>query len=137
LKTRNVDAWLDQYEIRGGESILEAIENAISHIDTFLVVLSSNSLKSQWVRHELQMISHQVITAERTMIPLLIERCELPLFLRTRKFIDFTKDYELALRELISSIEHWQLAKKDEVLISMINDLENKRGSLTRSIDQN
>lgn len=127
LKSRNVDVWTDTYEIKGGESILEAIEDAVQLSDVFIIVLSPNSLSSNWVKNEMLMISDMVITKKRIIIPVLVQNCAIPLFLRVRKWIDFTKDYELALHDLIASLEHWGLQKRDRILISMTNELEAKR----------
>ncbi|MGA3191410.1 MAG: TIR domain-containing protein [Candidatus Bathyarchaeia archaeon] len=129
LKSRNVDLWMDMYEIKGGESILQSIEDAIKHTDIFLVVLSAHSLNSKWVHNELLMISQLVITQEKILIPIVADKCDVPLFLATRKWIDFAHQYELALNELLSSLEHWGLWKKDKVLGAMLEDLEKKESS--------
>lgn len=54
LRARGVDAWLDQWEIPGGEGLVERIfDDAFSECDVFIVVLSKYSIEKPWVKLEL------------------------------------------------------------------------------------
>jgi len=54
LRERGVDAWLDRWEIKAGDSLVRKIfEEGIKNANAFLVVLSSQSIANRWVREEL------------------------------------------------------------------------------------
>jgi tetratricopeptide (TPR) repeat protein len=121
LKLRAFDIWIDQYEIIPGQFIRKAIEDAIKRIDIFLLILSSNSVRSEWVQRELDMI----IGRERNvLIPIIIEECEIPLTLIGQKWIKFTEDYNSKLEELVNCIDLWAQKKKDKFLAAMVNEVE-------------
>jgi len=49
-----IDAWLDQWEINPGDKIPEMIEAGLSKADFFILVLSPDSVNSQWIEYERQ-----------------------------------------------------------------------------------
>ena len=50
-----LDAWLDQWKIRAGDSIQQKIFQAIKNSNAVVLILTSNSLRSKWVRKELEL----------------------------------------------------------------------------------
>lgn len=105
LNARGVeDVWVDEAEITVGESLQEKIEDAITKTRYFGVVLSPRSVKSRWVRKELELAMQREIETESVVVlPLLFETCEIPAFLKTKVWADFTSpDYfEESLEKLI------------------------------------
>jgi len=54
LLISGMDIWIDRLEINAGNSLEEIIfKEGIANTDYFLIVLSTSSLKSAWVRKEL------------------------------------------------------------------------------------
>ena len=53
LQANNVQVWVDQFEMRPGDSLTQKIGAAILENDYFVVVLSPNSVQSEWVQREL------------------------------------------------------------------------------------
>ena len=54
LRSRGVDAWIDDWEIGLGQSLVDKIfEDGIKNADVFVIVLSKNSVAKKWVREEL------------------------------------------------------------------------------------
>lgn len=53
LRTHNIRCWVDEAEIRFGESLVQKISDAISKIDLVIAVISNNSVYSNWIRQEL------------------------------------------------------------------------------------
>jgi hypothetical protein len=101
LKRLGVRVWFDKWEIKIGESITWKIEDGVRENEFLGIVLSPESLQSEWVKSELsaawmkQMKNRKVI-----VLPILYRECELPLFLQDRKYANFTSSYESGLREL-------------------------------------
>ena len=95
LKTRlsrfNIRVWVDEDEIKGGESLIIAISNAISEMEYLGVVLSPNAVQSKWVQEELELaLNQQIEKASVKVIPILLRQCEIPSFLKGKKYINFT-----------------------------------------------
>ena len=49
LKREDVDVWFDKWEIHVGDSILQKIEEGLNNKDYLAIVLSKDSVKSEWV----------------------------------------------------------------------------------------
>lgn len=85
-----------------GDSLIERIQKGISKTRYFSVVLSKNAMKSHWVKKELEMAITKEFTEERVVIlPILVEDCEIPLYIRTKRYADFTTSDEKGLQDLL------------------------------------
>lgn len=56
LKARNIKCWVDEAEMRFGESLVHKISEAINEINLVIAVISNNSVFSNWVRQELDWV---------------------------------------------------------------------------------
>ena len=91
LSAVGVRVWLDEAEIKIGDSLTAKIGRAIDQMDFFGVVLSRNSMASEWVQRELQIAMQRELKERKVIVlPLLIEPVDLPPFLRDRLYADFT-----------------------------------------------
>lgn len=87
LEIASFSLWSDLY-LEGGETWAQTIERAIQQASLMLVVVSSSAIESEWVQRETLMAQELRIP----IIPILIERVRLPLYLIDHQAIDFTKD---------------------------------------------
>lgn len=101
-----VDVWFDQWEIYGGNSITDEIEKGLKNSTILLLVLSKNSIDSKWVHEEYKAYHNmKLFNTYYQIIPVIIEPCELPPFLKDIKYIKFIdRPFETAFKELIQSI---------------------------------
>lgn len=107
LSASGVRVWLDEAEILVGDSLIEKIQKAILEMDHFAVVLSPHSVKSKWVKKELEAAFSKVIAGTRTKIlPILHKECNIPLFLRGMLWADFTTEtrYEIEMPRLLKTL---------------------------------
>jgi hypothetical protein len=106
LRSAGVHVWIDEAEIRPGDSLFDRIEAGINDMEYLGVVLSPRSVESPWVQKELNMalVSALSVRAIR-VIPLLFESCSIPLRVRDIKWIDFRPDYQRGLEELLRALE--------------------------------
>ncbi|HWO96378.1 MAG TPA: toll/interleukin-1 receptor domain-containing protein [Bacillus sp. (in: firmicutes)] len=75
--------WVDEAEILIGDSLINKIQEGINQTKYFGIVLSKNSIQSQWVQKELEQAMLMEITHRNVkVLPLLLEQCELPGFLQ-------------------------------------------------------
>lgn len=101
LKRIGVNVWFDKWEIRVGDSITWKIEEGIRENDFLCIVLSPESLNSEWVKSELGSAwSKQMKTKRIIVLPILYRDCNIPSFLVDRKYADFREDYNRGLEEL-------------------------------------
>jgi hypothetical protein len=93
--------WLDVREIGVGDSLFREIGAGIDSADYLIVVLSKHTARSSWVEQEVQIKHYEELAQRRTFIlPVLIEDCTIPPFLRPRRFADFRVGYEIGLAQL-------------------------------------
>lgn len=105
LTKAGLDVWYDKWEIRVGDSIAEKIEDGISASDFLIVVLSKNSVKSPWVRRELDAaITREISRKGAYILPVLAENCEIPPLLAGKRYANFTTTPDQAFEELIEAV---------------------------------
>jgi len=102
LGKKYIFSWVDEGEIKVGDSLIWKIEEGIVKTKYFGAILSNNSINSNWVKKELEMaITREITSGEIFVLPILIEDVELPLFIKGKKFADFRKSDEIGLIELL------------------------------------
>jgi len=107
LEAHGIRTWIDEAEIKVGESLIEKIRSGIDEMEFLAVVLSPASVASEWVRREVDVAINQEIYQRRVkVLPLLYKRCDLPGFLLGKKYADFSEgtNYQKAFRELVTSM---------------------------------
>ena len=93
--------WIDDIAIRPGDSIISSIQEGITESSHAIVVVSGASIQSGWVNAEWKEKYWDAIKNQRIrVIPVLLENCELPLFLRTLRYANFTQSYAVGFAEL-------------------------------------
>jgi TIR domain-containing protein len=99
--------WIDRWEIKVGESLLDRIQAAISEASALLVVLSKASVASEWCRRELNAGLVRELEERRILVlPALVEDCEIPLFLREKLYADFRNDFQAGLNQVLAAVAH-------------------------------
>lgn len=105
LKSRGVPVWFDQWELRIGDSLTEKIEQGISQSGWLAVVLSRNSASSDWVQKELRAAQARELRDKNVFVlPIIIDDCEIPLFLMDKLYADFRESYEHGLEVLLKRV---------------------------------
>jgi len=105
LRKSGIDVWFDQWALKVGDSLLDKIRTGINRSDFLAVLLSPHSVRSKWVEQEINMaFIRELERREAVLLPILIEECDLPRILATRKYADFRKSYEYGLKELLKAI---------------------------------
>ncbi len=99
------NVWIDRWELSAGDSLIEKIEGALGGADAILVLLSESSVKSEWCRKELRTgLLRELEERAVLVIPIVIDNCDIPLFLREKMYIDFRGDRDEALAFLLKSL---------------------------------
>lgn len=93
LASNGVKVWIDEAEIKIGDSLIEKLENGILSSNNLIIVLTPQSVNSKWCKEELRMALAMQIGGEKLkVLPSLFEDCEIPGFLREKTYADFRID---------------------------------------------
>jgi formylglycine-generating enzyme required for sulfatase activity len=84
LKEAGLDVWYDVSRLGGGSRWRIEIENALKKSQYVIVVLSPDSVTSEWVEREILFASN----LKRKIIPLMYRQCDLPLNYVNLNYID-------------------------------------------------
>src|SRR5688500_14605373 len=91
LSKDGIPVWLDEADVKIGDSLIRRIGEAIDRADFVGAVISRNSVASTWVQKELSMAATKEIAAKKVVVlPILIDQCEIPEFLKDKLYADFT-----------------------------------------------
>jgi hypothetical protein len=105
LQENGVKVWWDKWEILAGDSLIQKIfEEGLIKCDVFLILLSSESVKSNWVQRELDVAMVKKIEGITKIIPIIIEKCDIPNALKPLKWIDISSNFDSGMRELLKGI---------------------------------
>lgn len=85
--------WMDRWELALGDSLTQKIEGALTRADAILVILSKNSVESQWCKLELSAGLVRELEEKKVLVmPCVIDDCNIPLFLRDKLYANFCID---------------------------------------------
>jgi formylglycine-generating enzyme required for sulfatase activity len=84
LKAAGLNVWYDLSGLDGGTRWGREIQNAIQQSQIFVVVLSPNSVESEWVEKEFMYAN----SLKKKIVPLLFQPCETPMWFINLHFID-------------------------------------------------
>jgi hypothetical protein len=97
LKAAGASVWLDQLDIVPGQPWDRAVEDALRNCPRMLVILSPAAVDSTNVMDEISF----ALGEKKTIIPVLHKDCTVPLRLGRLHYVDFRKDYDRGLKELL------------------------------------
>jgi hypothetical protein len=107
LKAKGVRMWLDEAEMKVGQSLLLKITSSIESMDYVGAILSPNSIQSPWAKHELVMAMNSEISNSKVrVLPIYYQPCEIPLFLKDKLYVEFTNpdNYRRSLKILLDTL---------------------------------
>ena len=107
LSGNGVRVWIDEAEMRAGDSLLRKIGEGIQRADFLGVVLSPNSIASRWVQKEVEVAATMEIEGHGPkVIPILYKDCEIPVFLRDKLYADFRNRsmFQHSLMKLLDAV---------------------------------
>jgi hypothetical protein len=107
LRASGVDVWLDQWEMKPGDSLVDKIfEEGLKDARAVIIVLSSISVQKPWVREELNASVVNRISRGTKLIPVVIDECDVPESLRSTVWqkVDSLDDYSQSLQRILSAI---------------------------------
>jgi hypothetical protein len=105
LQKTGKDVWLDVWELAPGDSIKDRVNRAVHTTDLFLVFLSRASVASHWVKSELSAaLASEMNDRAITIIPVLVEECDIPPSLADRLYVDLRGDIATGVQQLATQL---------------------------------
>lgn len=108
LRAAGHSVWIDEAEIEIGDSLIGKIREGLDQVEYVGALISSASVDSEWVNKKLEIASNREIDERRVVVlPLLVEKVDLPGFLKGKFYGDFTEKhkYEDSLQLLLRTLE--------------------------------
>ncbi|MBY4886370.1 toll/interleukin-1 receptor domain-containing protein [Pantoea sp. DY-15] len=107
LGNHGVRYWLDEAEMKIGDSLIRKIRDGIDNVEYFAVILSPNSINTPWVVNELDVAMNQQINGRNIkVLPIMFKDCEPPGFLLGKVYGDFRngENYDESFKKLVNSM---------------------------------
>jgi TIR domain-containing protein len=120
LRAHGVAMWVDQLDIRPSQHWDRAIERAVSACRGLVVILSPRSVASDNVADEISF----AIDSGKTVLPVMIEKCVLPLRITRMHIIDATGVYDKALSQCLAELRRLSGASEDQAAAPMAAALD-------------
>lgn len=97
--------WLDRWELKPGDSLIQRIQEAVGEAGALLVVLSKAAVESEWCRKELAVgLTRELAEKRILVVPVLLEECDVPPFLQDKVYADFRSDFQAGFRSLLEAV---------------------------------
>jgi len=108
LNQYGIETWIDEAEIKIGDSLIEKIRDGLNKVDYVIALVSPHSVESEWVKKELDIAMNSEIEGKRVVVlPILAGKCDLPGFLKGKLYADMsaTKLFVNGISQLLSRFE--------------------------------
>ena len=118
IKASGAKIWFDEIELKVGDSLILKISDAIREATYVVAFLSTDSIKSNWVKKELAVASTIGINENRVFVlPILIgsiKTADIPAFLLDYIYIDFRRpaEYDIAFLNLLRRLKPSAIPEK-------------------------
>jgi hypothetical protein len=137
LKEFGHSVWLDEWEIRVGDCIVAKVEQGLGASDYVVLVLSANAVASGWVEKEWRTKYWEEISNRRAIVlPVLVEDCDIPLLLKTKKYADFRTNARAGLAQLVLAIEPVTMSNDSAITISPVIPKTDDIEDITRLLEK-
>jgi hypothetical protein len=107
LRKAGVAVWIDEVELRIGDSLIDRLSEAIHTADLIVAFISATSVTSAWVGKELSLAMTREVNGRRVrVLPVVVNECELPYSLRDKLYADLrgTRDRTAEIARLINAV---------------------------------
>ena len=105
LRTLGAEVWLDECEIRVGESIVQKINGGLAQATHLVILLSRESCQKPWVTRELSSaLMRQLTNNSIKVLPVRLDDCEIPALLADIRYADYRRGVSAVVAELEAAL---------------------------------
>lgn len=110
LHARGHRVWIDNQELRIGDSLIERVSTAIADIDFFLALVSPASAQSSWCQKELALaVSGELNRKGMRVMPLRVDGVQMPAALGDQLYLEISlDDVDAAVDRLLRDIASYR-----------------------------
>lgn len=127
--------WLDQWNIRPGDSFAGAIADALNSSKFVVIVMSPDYFQSQWTQQEWHSaLANEIDGGNVRVIPILYRDCDIPSMLRTKQWVDFRDKAQYT--DTFGILVRGLSALANESGIASVSTSEPKLGERVEKLDQ-
>lgn len=103
LQADGFHVWLDEWDLKVGDSLIERISEAIDQVDFVVAFISNASRDSQWCRKEVSLAMTGELAAKGVkVLPVRIEGAQMPPTLVDKFFLDATGLDAMGIKERLA-----------------------------------
>lgn len=106
LEKEHFHVWLDEHDLIAGDPLSQTISKALEAAKVILVVVSKASVKSKWLRYELNVATERMIKGECRVIPIVIDDSELPPEVVGLLYADCRKGLAQGIPSILTALKH-------------------------------
>lgn len=124
LNYYGIQTWIDESEIKVGDSLIAKISKGIDNVDYIIALISKYSVESEWVLKELDLAMNKEIEGKKVIVlPILAGKCELPSFLQGKLYVDMStsKNFSKNLPKLLSRFNIENILSGDKYVFTSSN----------------
>jgi hypothetical protein len=105
LRQAGAEVWLDEREIKVGDSIVEKINSGLGAATHLLLLLSATSVRKPWVKREFSSaLMRQLGDNSVRLLPVLLDDCEIPSLLSDIRYADCRGQGDSAFDQVIHAL---------------------------------
>ncbi len=124
------EVWLDEWEIKVGDSIIHKINKGLEECNFIVLLLSEHSVSSKWVEKEWSSAyMDEIESGKVVLLPALLEDCTIPAIMRDKKYADFRESFTYGMIQLTAvlspTLDVDKKIDKEQVKIVKDMDLQN------------
>lgn len=124
LEEAGYGTWLDEHELVVGDALAAKIAQGIRMARVVLVVVSEASVKSKWLKFELNIAADRMVKGECRVIPIVIDDVGLPPEVLGLTYADFRKSSKLGFKSIVTALQHEaRVAAMQAPFYAMVDEL--------------
>lgn len=106
LEDMGYETWLDEKDLQVGDPLATKIFDAIREAQVVIVVVSEAALRSNWLRHEVNAATKEMIEGNCRLLPVLIGDVEPPPEVTSLLYADCRKGRRGGVRRILDALEY-------------------------------
>lgn len=112
--------WVYLKEVQGGDDIFEQVGIALQKANIFVIILSKESITSEWVKNELRVASNGKVSGQISkIIPVLFDKdIEIPQFLKGLAYIKAFESVEQVPLNVLNSVKSVTTSSQKRVFVN-------------------
>ncbi len=105
LRNYGNDVWLDKWEIKLGDSIIEKMNQGLAGANYVILCYSSSGIDTPWMSAEwMSSFARQLGGANIKIIPVILSGGEPPAILADRQYIDLRSEWDNGVQKIVDII---------------------------------